>query len=471
MKNIKKIIISIMILIMALCCLSGCIIDFEDPKSVISIDKTQTIGDKDFYTITYNDGSTQEIVITNGSDGKDLTVDDLFNKYLELYPNATYEQFLKDYLSITVTVDKDAHIINKVLSSTLKIYSEFVVKKENQYFYDTSVGAGSGVIYAIDDNNEGEDYTYIITNYHVCYSADSITENGIARKITAYLYGSEDIVYPKQNGEDSDGFTTYEYGSMGIDLEYVGGSVISDIAVLRVKTENIKKVNENITSITFASEYHVGDTAIAVGNPEDGGLSVTKGIVSVDNEDINLNIDNTIRAYRCMRIDTPTYKGSSGGGLFNINGELIGITNAGDGTDQNVNFAIPVTIIKPVVENIIHYGNGSVNKMAFGFIVVIDSSKYEYNQITGYGEIIEQIRVYSVDANSIAKQLGIKVGDILKSINVNSSVYALKRRFEIGDLLYTVRVGDVISVNYVRNGVSSTTTNYTVQLEDIVKVQ
>lgn len=470
MKTIKKILAIIITLIMV-CCLGGCIIDFEDPKSVISIDRTQTIGDNDYYTITYNDGTTQEIVIKNGSDGKDLTVDDLFNKYKELYPSATYEQFLQDYLNITVTVDKDAFIINKVISSSLKIYSEFILKNTDFNFYDVYLGAGSGVIYSIDDDNVGEDYVYIITNYHVCYEPTSYTTNGIARKLTAYLYGSEDIMYPMQNGEDNDGYTNYEYGNMAIDLEFVGGSAIADIAVLRAKTEDVKKVNENVTSITFASDYHVGDTAIAIGNSKDEGISVTKGIVSVDNEEISLKVDSVSRKYRSIRIDTPIYNGNSGGALFNVNGELIGITNAGDGADQNVNYAVPLDIVKPVVENIVHYGNGHVNKMAFGFSVVINSSKYVYDKISGYGEIIEQIGVYTVDNNSIANQLGLMVGDVLKGINVNSTKHLLNRRFEIGDLLYSIRAGDVISVDYERNGVSSTTSTYTVQISDIKAIE
>jgi hypothetical protein len=63
------------------------------------------------------------------------------------------------------------------------------------------------------------------------------------------------------------------------------------------------------------------------------------------------------------------------------------------------------------------------------------------------------------------------VGDVLKGINVNSTKHLLNRRFEIGDLLYSIRAGDVISVDYERNGVSSTTTTYTVQISDIKAIE
>ncbi len=144
----------------------------------------------------------------------------------------------------------------------------------------------------------------------------------------------------------------------------MGGTITCDLAVIRAKTQDVFNINPNVTEITFADSYTVGETAIAIGNSENEGISVTKGIVSVDNEYINYAIDNNIRSYRSMRIDTAIYGGNSGGGLFNKKGELIGITNAGDGTDQNINYAIPLNIVRPVIENIMF--NKTLKTLALG---------------------------------------------------------------------------------------------------------
>ena len=125
----------------------------------------------------------------------------------------------------------------------------------------------------------------------------------------------------------------------------MGGSANSDIALLKANLSDIKAVNDQIKPITFAQGYSVGETVFAIGNAEGEGISATKGIISVDSEEILMEVDGTQRTHRAMRIDAAIYHGNSGGGLFNRNGELVGITNGGDGDDQNINYAIPLSIV------------------------------------------------------------------------------------------------------------------------------
>ncbi|MDE5729316.1 MAG: S1C family serine protease, partial [Clostridia bacterium] len=230
----------------------------------------------------------------------------------------------------------------------------------------------------------------------------------------------------------------------------------------------LKEINPDIKKIELASDYYVGETAIAIGNPENEGMSVTKGIVSVDNEYITLSIDDTKRAYRSIRMDTALYGGNSGGGLFNAKGELIGICNAGDSEDQNINYAIPLDIVTGTVENILYYfgaegfENG-VHIITLGVTVIAENSRYVYDAALGYGKIKENVVLSSVTANSIAERLGLASGDLIKSLSINGKEWQIYRTFAISDLILTMRPGDSISFKYERGGVEKNTDVYVLQ--------
>ena len=469
MKNKKSLLFSlIVILVVAIFCFCGCNSNNANSGlTIVSIEKTQTDGLKDIYTITYSDGSEYSFEITNGKDGEDgedLNIDEIYEKYLESNPNATYEEFLKDVLEINST--SNTLSINKALQSSAKIYTEFTQTYRVNPMYttkETAVYLGSAVVYKVDG-----DYTYFITNYHVVYNSSATEEDKIAKKIVCYLYGSEGVP-SSTSTKDENGCTIYNYGEYGISCEYVGGSITADIAIVKAKTSDVKSINENVKAITFAKDYCVGDTAIAIGNPEGEGISVTEGIVSVDNEYIYLAIDGTSRAYRSIRIDTSIYSGSSGGGLFDIDGNLIGITNAGDGQDQNVNYAIPLEIVKSAAENIMHYGNNA-KTITLGIEVISSNSKYVFNAEKGSGEIIETITVSKVNADSISEKLGLKTDDVLLSFIVNDVEYSINRSFNISDILFTIRSGDQISFKISRESQAITSSTYTVLNSDLTQV-
>ena len=479
-KKLYRIFLTIVISILCSVLLCSCTIKVTD-NGIVSILKTSTDGLVDTYTITFNDGTKTTFQVTNGKDGQngingvdgkdgedglDITIEDVFNKYLETHPNATYEDFLKEVLSIN---DKgNALVVNKALNSSLKVYTEFTVSTKNVYGQTVnkkSVSAGSAVVFKIDN-----DYTYIITNYHVVYNIEQNTDSKIAQKIVAYLYGSEGNPYETEQ-KDQSGYTVYDYGNLAIECEYVGGSLTADLAIIKAPTSRVKSLNSSVTAVEFASSYSVGETAIAIGNPEDEGISVTEGIVSVDNEFILLALDGTSRKYRSIRIDTALYSGNSGGGLFNVEGKLIGITNAGDKTDQNVNYAIPVQIVDAVVNNIMKYNDKSAHKITLGVTVTSSNSKYVYNEQTGYGKIVEDIVVTEITENSIASAFGLVADDVLKTFKVNDTVYTLNRYFDIGDILYKVKEGDNISFTYTRGEENKNTSVYKVLASDIKTVE
>ncbi len=474
MKTFKNYIVMALLLIIMPCFLvfAGC---NYNSIGVVSIVKTNTNGLVDTYTITYSNGETSTFDIVNGKDGTDssITIDDIYNKYIEEYGDISYKEFLELYLNIDSNTDLSS-VIQQSLLSSMKVYSEFTVTTSSgfgPYITETkevSISSGSAVIYEIDSN-----YAYIVTNYHVVFEQNANTDNGskIARSIHGYLYGSED--YPVATSTTQNGYTVYDYGNYAIELEFVGGSISNDIAVLKAPINSILKINPNVKAVKIASNYHVGDTAIAIGNPEGEGISATQGIVSVDNEYITLQIDSTVRSYRSIRIDTAIYPGNSGGGLFNKDGELIGITNAGDDEDQNINYAVPIQIVDAIYNNVIYYANdddintNGVYAIKLGITVETENSKYVYDSQEGCGEIVEDVIISEIVNDSIASKLGLQNNDKIISIIINNNEFAINRSFNIHDILLTIREDDSLQIKYSRNSEESTTSTYVVASDDI----
>lgn len=332
-------------------------------------------------------------------------------------------------------------------------------------------GAGSGVIIK-DTGSE----IYIVTNYHVVYGEKAETANKIAETIWVYFYGA---LYP----------SVWEYAISGdidkldaVDATYVGGSLDNDIAVLRLSGASYLKYKEfgaTVAEVSSSSAVVAGDTAIAIGNPEGNGLSVTAGIVSVDSEYISVRIKTGIdTSLRVMRIDTAVNSGNSGGGLFDAEGRLIGIVNAktSDEEIENISYAIPVDNALSVASSIIaNQGtafNQKATKLTMGVTVETTSSRAEKQEYKTYQviaadnadgyEIVERtayrtvivnvITVAEVNKDSFAEAIGVKVGDVLKTASIGGKDYPITRLFTLGDALYNARENQRFVLTVERNG-------------------
>ncbi len=302
--------------------------------------------------------------------------------------------------------------------------------------------AGSGVIYQMD---KAEGDAFIITNYHVVYDASSNTENGISNDISVYLYGSE-------------------IKEKAIEATYVGGSLYYDIAVLRVEDSEILKAS-NACEIDVADSDNVvaGDGAIAIGNAQGLGISSTFGIVSVDSEHITMTAadEKTEVSFRVMRVDTAINSGNSGGGLYDDEGNLIGIVNAKivyEGV-ENIGYAIPSNVAVSIAENIIDYCYGTdgerVQRAFLGITVSTSDSKAVFDSDTGLVTIEETVSVYEVSDGSLADGV-LQAEDILVSATLNGNTVNITRQYHIIDMMLDVRVGDTVSLVIVRDGVQMT---------------
>jgi len=415
--------------------------------TVVGFEKTATNGLYDTYTITYSDGTADAITIKNGEDANDVTVQQLYEaakqagNYGDEY---TMQDFLEEYLNFDVEINNQDNAHLGALSA-VAVYCEFPVYK-NQFTNtrQTVMGSGAGVIY----QPEGATDYYIITNYHVVYYASSISQNGIATNINCFLFGAS-IEYEKQQNE-------YVYGEDAIKCEYVGGSMTNDIAVLKVKdTSKIEGTDARPVVVADSNHVNAGDEAMAIGNPEGSGISMTKGIVSVDSEYIEMTAADNVTpvAFRVMRIDAAVNSGNSGGGLFNNKGELIGIVNSKimDSSIENIGFALPSTLAIRVADNIIKHSVDKVAKRAtVGITLETKNSRAVYDPSTNTIEIVEDVYISLVTADSLADGK-LKEQDKIVSIAVDGKTYAIERMYEVIDLVWLMDAGDIVVFNVVRS--------------------
>lgn len=460
----------------------------QNVKSIVSIDKSESIGLVDYYTITYSDGTTSSFTVTNGKDGADgqdaapITLDDLYEYCLQIDADITKEQFLEKFIADNDNLSADAlsslNSLTPVFRSGMKIYTVFRESYYNPYYrkdidYDTYY-SGSAVIYKI-----GEEDTYILTNYHMVFDSNAVSDDKFCYKAFAYMYGSEyEPVREDSANSYSDVIVADDFG---LSCEYVGGSAECDVAILKVSTAALKAVYPYAEEVRVNTNYEVGQTVYALGNPDGAGLSLTRGIVSVDLERVALSIDGT-RYYYLLRTDADLDHGSSGGGLFNESGELVALCNSGDDDIQSINFAIPASTAQAAADSILDYylsGDESHNGYRFylGVTLSEENCRYVYDAKTLGGKICADVTVAEPDSGSEnpvagkpARIMGLQAGDIIRSLSANGKEYSVNRMLDLSNFLMSVRVGDVVAVTYERKGGDAVSQSYTVTADDLVTI-
>ena len=367
---------------------------------------------------------------------------DLYETYLSLVEKGEVTCSFLDFVQEYLNVDLNNSLKSSVAHAMLSAVSIFALDSPIDNINTNGVGfSGSGVIYQMDDKGNA----YIITNYHVLYDTDN-------KRVLPYIYI---MLYG------------YESGEYAIPATFVGGSATYDIAVIKVVgNEVLANSDAKVADVFDSNDIVVGQTAIAIGNPQGSGISVSDGIVSVDSETIDmspiskenvtLNASGKV-SMRVIRIDTPVNPGNSGGGLFDENGYLIGIVNAKiiNSNVENIGYAIPSNIATFVAQNIIDNCNGttstSVIKCLMGLTISPNSSKGVYDEATGTIKIIEEIKVVEVSSNSVANGI-LQAEDILVSMSLKGRAYEITRNFIPVDLCLNARTGDTVEVTVLRDG-------------------
>ena len=267
-------------------------------------------------------------------------------------------------------------------------------------FQTTSAAAGSGFIISADG--------YILTNYHVIENSNSIT-------VTTY------------DGE------TYDPKGIGYDSS-------NDIAVLKVEAQDLPPV-----ILGDSDNLNVGDPVVAIGNPlGELTFSLTAGMVSAKDRQVTFSGGVMMNL---IQTDTAINSGNSGGALFNLYGEVIGVTNAkysgssGSGASiDNIGFAIPINTVRPIVESIIE--NGYVAKAYIGVSILDVSADSQL-----YG-VPKGAAVQSVVEDGPAAKAGLQAGDIITQANGT----AITGSAELKKLVTASRPGDELTLSVYRQG-------------------
>ncbi len=448
-------------------------------KQIVDIKKTSSSNGVDIYTIYYSDGTLSSMTIENGKDADPIDIEAVYQlgvtKGYYTDDLEGYLKFLTDLMNKEQNTTSSLVGVNKAMQSAVSVYAKFPINADNYPYRKSTVICGAGVIYKME-----QEYSYIVTNYHVLYCSSTSSESKLATEAYVYQYGS-DVEISLDSNKD------YQISGNPTLCEYIGGSMQYDIGVLRVKTADLIAKNATATAVKIASGYKVGEKATAIGNPEGEGISVSSGVVSVESETVTITgVDNVTDVnFRVLRIDTAINGGNSGGGLFNENGELIGIVNAklvyssSDNTPiDGMCYALPIDNITKVADNIIYYYNiknefTPVYRLYLGINYQTKNSKQVYNPLTGEMHIEDQLVVAKApDINSLAYSFGIQKDDVITELRINDKTYKLTRSFYMSDLLLTVRTDDTISLSYTRDGLDGTqhTGDYKVLSSDLSSV-
>lgn len=230
----------------------------------------------------------------------------------------------------------------------------------------------------------------------------------------------------------------------------IGDDAATDIAVLKVEAANLKKI-----PIGDSDKAQVGDFVVAIGNPFGlnsfgNSQSATFGIISaMKRSDLNIEgIENFIQT------DAAINPGNSGGALINTHGELIGINTAiispYGGGNVGIGFAIPINMVKDVVQQIMKYG--SVHRGLMG--IYVQHLTPELAQALGYKDAVHGALISQVNEKSPAEEAGLKAGDIITQINDTMITEATQVKTTVSLL----RVGSRAKITVLRDGKSLTLT-------------
>ena len=300
----------------------------------------------------------------------------------------------------SLTTEQVADLVSPsvvVITTEQVVYSQWSWYGQNQ----VESGAGSGVIISSDG--------YILTCDHVVAGASNITVT---------------------------------IGDVDYTATVVGEDSTSDVAVLKIDANGLTPA-----VVGDSDTLTVGDNVLAVGNPlgELGG-TVTSGIVSALNRSVSIQSSGSVNTMSLVQMDASVSPGNSGGGLFNMNGELIGIVNAKSSSSdaEGLGFAIPINDAIKVAQDLLE--NGYVTGrpyMGITYLAVTDAQTAAQLGVNAYG-----IYVMDVVSGGPADKAGLKAGDRIISID-NTEV---AQKTDLGTLMQEHSAGDTLSITVARDG-------------------
>ena len=300
----------------------------------------------------------------------------------------------------SLTTEQVADLVSPsvvVITTEQVVYSQWSWYGQNQ----VESGAGSGVIISSDG--------YILTCAHVVDGASTITVTIGDKDYTATL---------------------------------VGEDTTSDIAVIKIDADGLTPA-----TVGNSDSLKVGQSVMAVGNPlgELGG-TVTGGMISALNRSVTIQGSSSVKTMSLIQMDASVSPGNSGGGLFNMNGELVGIVNAKSSSSdaEGLGFAIPINDAIKVAQELLE--NGYVTGrpyLGITYLAVTDAQTASQLGVNAYG-----VYVVEVVKGGPAEKAGLQAGD--RIVSVDGTEIASKD--DLGTLMQKHAAGDTLSITIAREG-------------------
>lgn len=280
----------------------------------------------------------------------------------------------------------------------------------NYYGTETLYSRGSGIIISKDG--------YIVTNNHVVEDGDLFSVK----------------VNDNANGGES---KTYDAKLIGTDSD-------TDLAVLKIEADNLPAA-----VLGDSDKLHIGDDCFAIGNPLGLETSVSKGIIS----GLNRQVNTADYALTSIQTDAAINSGNSGGGLFNAYGEVIGVVNEKyiASNAESLGFAITINDAKSVIEDLISKGYVTGRSiLGITYTLIPETYANRYGLAAG-------MRIESIDSSLAIAKSDLRVGDTITKIDGESVLTN-----EVSKILASKTPGDMVILTVVRQGSSR---NNTVDIE------
>ena len=302
---------------------------------------------------------------------------------------------------------------NKILPSIVGIEVSYTATSNSFFGFgspstSTATATGSGIIISEDG--------YIVTNNHVVDTSSSSSYSyydiSDATSVKVKLYGSDE---------------TY-------DAQIVGKDSQTDLAVLKIdKTD--------LTAAEFADSDQavVGEFAMAVGSPLGLDTTVTTGIISA----VNREVESDGTKYVCIQTDAAINSGNSGGALVNSDGKVIGINTlklSGSGV-EGIGFAIPINSTLDVISQLKDHSKVLRPYIGISGIDLDESTAKRYDLVLG-------VYVKTVQNFSPAEKAGLQAGDVI----IQADGKDIKTMDELNEIKNSHQIGDTIKLKINRSG-------------------
>jgi|UPI0006914F71 serine protease Do len=319
--------------------------------------------------------------------------------------------------STATTVTDVSDIVTNTMPAIVQVTAVSVT--EYRSFFGSgqsyeSESAGSGIIISQDD-----DYIYIATNNHVVSGASSLT----------ITFADDSAVAAEIQGTDS----STDLAVVKVAMSDVDSSTLDSIAV---------------ATLGDSDSLKVGESAVVIGNALGYGQSVTTGVISALNREVELEAeDGTAITNELIQTDAAVNPGNSGGALLNMNGEVVGIVSAkySDTDVEGMGYAIPITSAKTIIEQLMNGESVSDSSTSTGDaylgIAGVDVTA-QFSKSASSDLPSEGVYVYGVYTNTGAAEAGLSRGDVITAIDGNS----ISGMSDIQSYLATKSAGDTVTV-------------------------